>query len=377
MKKYVAFIACFLVMSMAALAAAASTADVRSITKSQKKVEIEYPFMIKGTASVNEKINAAIGSAVLKLTEEADKAGGGKIAYVIRKSDAALISMSLVMTPKQGQEYSKCLTFDRNNGNVRPLSYYYQNAEVLRRSADALKYLYDVPAAKGRTVPDEYYVDEDKNIIGLYHAGTLLAKSEGEIEINLSAADPLEIIANMDAEEQETITPPPVYSGPGPKGKITGTDVRMRSAVGLGSEVLDYFELNEVVKVIKSATAGGRKWINVGRANGTEGWVAAEYCETSADVPAENTETAAKEEAAAPAAEQKTVAVAEKTGQITGTDVRMRSEANLQAEILGYFDNGEKVTILGTASGSGREWTHVRRGNGSEGWVASEYCTEL
>ena len=54
------------------------------------------------------------------------------------------------------------------------------------------------------------------------------------------------------------------------------------------------------------------------------------------------------------------------TGVIAGTEVRMRGE------VLGYFDKGEKVTILETKEG----WHKVKRANNAVGWVSGQFCKE-
>ena len=53
-----------------------------------------------------------------------------------------------------------------------------------------------------------------------------------------------------------------------------------------------------------------------------------------------------------------------------GTEVRMRKDGNLNGEILGYFDKGEKVVVLETKDG----WHKVRRSNGVTGWVSADFC---
>ena len=351
MKKVLAFVLCSLFVLFQSVAFAGITTDVvREVTKTEKKTTISYPLVVKGIAGANEKINSVIGTTVDSLTNEAATLGGGAISYDIKKCDDALLSMTITLTPKQGVEETKGLTFERATGNERNISYYYNAQELSHRSVDGLKYLYDYDAKKGIENPDEYYVDEDNNIIGIYHAGAVLDKSEGEIEVNLSASDPV--------VETAPVTPPPAYQGDGNKGTITGTEVRMRSNPSLNDgNIVGYFEKGEVVKVNKSDVGDGLKWYNVERTNGTSGWVAADYCSVS---------------------DSAKVAVAEKDkkGKIVGTEVRMRSDPSLNGDILDYFDNGEEVTILDAASGSELEWTKVKRANGNVGWVASAYCKE-
>lgn len=60
-------------------------------------------------------------------------------------------------------------------------------------------------------------------------------------------------------------------------------------------------------------------------------------------------------------------------GQIRGTDVRMRGGPSTDDEILGYFDNREYVSILGSMDG----WYHVRRADGTECWVSGDFCKQI
>lgn len=46
-------------------------------------------------------------------------------------------------------------------------------------------------------------------------------------------------------------------------------------------------------------------------------------------------------------------------GTIIGTEVRMRKGAGTDTEILGYFENGEKVEVLKSNVNEGRKWYEV------------------
>ena len=61
---------------------------------------------------------------------------------------------------------------------------------------------------------------------------------------------------------------------------------------------------------------------------------------------------------------------AQRTGTITGTEVRIRAGASKTSQILGYYEKGEVVTVLEIA----QQWTKVMRGNGQIGWVSNDYC---
>ncbi len=81
-------------------------------------------------------------------------------------------------------------------------------------------------------------------------------------------------------------------------------------------------------------------------------------------------ETSKKNDSKSQKAETAETVNGDKTGVITGTEVRMRDAGNLNSSVLGYFDKGEKVAILESKNG----WYKVRRANGKEGWVSADFC---
>lgn len=142
-------------------------------------------------------------------------------------------------------------------------------------------------------------------------------------------------------------------------GTIIGTEVRMRKGAGTNTEIIGYFDDGEKVEVLKSNVNEGRKWYEVNRQDGTQGWVAGEYCRVPEGslIPSETR-------------------LQDRKGKIIGTEVRMRSDPN-QTDVLDYFEKGEVVTILDAADGGGLHWTRVERENGDIGWVASDYLQEI
>ena len=141
-------------------------------------------------------------------------------------------------------------------------------------------------------------------------------------------------------------------------GTIIGTEVRMRKGAGTNTEIIGYFDDGEKVEVLKSNVNEGRKWYEVNRQDGTQGWVAGEYCREGSLIPSETR-------------------LQDRKGKIIGTEVRMRSDPNQNADVLDYFEKGEVVTILDAADGGGLNWTRVERENGDIGWVASDYLQEI
>lgn len=180
--------------------AADASGAVKTLTRTENKVTVECPQVTGGSRAADEKINRALSSQAASFASEASTLGGGKVHYDVHKSDGELISFTLVMTPNMGVEESLGMTFDRKTGDLRPLSYYYTKNQLAGLAQNGLQYLYDVDPAKLQTLPDTYYVDKDGSLIGVYHAGAVLDKSEGEIEINLSAA-------GMDADGNVTAAP--------------------------------------------------------------------------------------------------------------------------------------------------------------------------
>ena len=97
-----------------------------------------------------------------------------------------------------------------------------------------------------------------------------------------------------------------------------------------------------------SAQADGATWYKVQRSDGSTGWVSADYCSLGSS----------------------------STGTISGTDVRMRASYSTDSDVLGYFDNGESVTILDDVTSNGQRWLKVQRSDGSVGWVAADFVAE-
>ena len=134
---------------------------------------------------------------------------------------------------------------------------------------------------------------------------------------------------------------------------ITGSEVRMRSSAGLDGSIIGAFERGESVEVLGSTRADGMTWYKVTRSDGSTGYVAADYCSLgSGDSPSST------------------------AGTITGTDVRMRASYSTDSDVLGYFDNGETVTILDDVTSRGQRWLKVQRSDGSVGWVSADFCAQ-
>jgi len=63
---------------------------------------------------------------------------------------------------------------------------------------------------------------------------------------------------------------------------------------------------------------------------------------------------------------------------IRGTEVRMREEPNTNCNVLGYFDNNERIYVYGYLgidynSKLPNGWAYVKRANGQVGYVAAQF----
>ena len=491
--------------------AADASVSIKTITRTENKVTVECPQVSGGSRSADDRINRALSSQVASFVSEASTLGGGKVHYDVHKSDAELISFTLVMTPNMGVEESVGMTFDRKTGELRPLSYYYTQDQLAGLAQNGLQYLYDVDPAKLQTLPDTYYVDKDGSLIGVYHAGAVLDKSEGEIEINLSAAgmdadgnvteapiDHSSAASEENASGQETAvsgTVKPAGSAAG-AGESTGQGlarIRARLAAKEKAQAEAKAQADAKVKAkaekaakakaeeqarleaqakadaqaraearakaraearAKAEEAARKEAAKAAKVEAAEKKRTAEAAASSLTAakritkPAEQApdrpltvkekvaaiqaqeakEEAAREEArmkelvaikeaaekraaeekarreaeeraaeearreAEAAAEAERQAEAQRqaeaaraaaaldtdvsgAGVITGSEVRMRSSAGLDGSIIGAFERGESVEVLGSTRADGMTWYKVTRSDGSTGYVAADYCS--
>lgn len=500
---------------------------VKTVTSTQNKVTVECPQVVGGSKSADEKINRVLSSQVASFASEASTLGGGKVHYDVHKADGDVISFTIVMTPNMGVEESQGMTFDRKSGQLRPLSYYYTDDQLHVLAENGLKYLYDVDPSRLQTLPDTYYIDKDGSLIGLYHAGAVLDKSEGEIEVNLSAAGvdedgnvvetPIAHPSDASAtavkqENHEEEVPAETGRGKGlanlqkraaarqkaaeekarkeaekqaakeqaakdeeqldddsqAKADISRLAAKYRAAKAADAKLDAQIAADQKAQLAQEAAAkkaaaekakrDAREKAEAEKARARaaelrkEAAAAAKTAveakketkpeakaetkvetqarpmtvkEKVAMIQAEEARKEAEEEAArmkqlvaireaaekraaeekarqeaaaraaaeerarqeearrqaeaeAEAARQAASAVDYDTsgsGVITGTEVRMRSGAGTDYNVIGAFDNGENVQVLGSAQADGATWYKVQRSDGSTGWVSADYCS--
>lgn len=323
--------------------------NIRSVTRNEALFDAEYP-MVYGLESeaAQDLINADIDKYVQQFyTEVEDTGNKGKLRYSIYKNANNTLSMTLKIENNTADKKKAVTTYGLNynlaTGKTIDLSSYYNKEAVLNRAQDGLKYVYKIEKDKTLLYPENYYIDTDDNVIAIYHAGVVADKALGEIEVDLTAADETRVKETPTTGMQEKLE----------EGTIVGTDVRLRQQPGLNTRIIGVLQDGESVRLGKQQMVDGLSWTYVVRKNNDSGWVATQYCKkTAEDAIVNNTEK----------------------GLIIGEDVRLRSEPNLNADILDLFAKGENIEIIERLNANDRDWCKVKRSNGSVGWVAAEYC---
>lgn len=140
------------------------------------------------------------------------------------------------------------------------------------------------------------------------------------------------------------------------KGVIIGNDVIVRKDPSTEHKNIGVFYKGDVVRVVGEEQSGSHTWYKIEYDNPNagliSGYVRSDFVNINPDASESDTTSSGK-------------------GIITGTEVRIRSGASTESEIMGYFNKGETVDILDTASG----WIKVKRSNGTVGWVYSQFCS--
>ena len=325
------------------------SANIRTVTRNEELFDAEYP-MVYGleNETAQDLINADIDRYVQQFyTGVEDSGNKGKLRYYVYKNANNTLSMTLKIEnntlAKKKTVTTYGLNYNLTTGKNLDLSNFYNKEAVLNRAQDGLKYVYKLEKDKTLLYPDNYYIDTDDNVIAVYHAGALADQALGEIEVDLTAAD----------ETRAKETPAVVGQEQLDAGIIAGTDVRLRQQPGLNSKILDVLQENEQVRLGKQQMVDGLSWTYVVRKNNDIGWAATQFCKKTVG---------------------KSVSDSIEKGIIVGEDVRLRSEPNLNSDILDLLAKNENVEITERLNANDRDWCHVKRSNGSTGWVAAEYC---
>lgn len=120
------------------------------------------------------------------------------------------------------------------------------------------------------------------------------------------------------------------------KGTITATNLNIRKEPKIDSESLGGYKQGEQVEILETKDGWGRT---------DKGWISLDYVKFE--------ETKAK-----------TVTEAGQTGTVTASGLYIRKEPNREAESLGWYSKGDKVTILEVKDGWGRT---------DKGWICLDY----
>lgn len=146
--------------------------------------------------------------------------------------------------------------------------------------------------------------------------------------------------------------------------EVTGSDVNLREGPGTEYAVMDCLPRGEIVTVSDRSNAS---WYCVNH-EGTVGFMSSAYLrilEEESDVLVYIGTETESEPAAAPVPETRA------DGVINAMYVRFRSGPSVEYSILGEYNKGTALTVIGHENG----WTAVIL-NGQSGYVCSDYVTE-
>jgi cell wall-associated NlpC family hydrolase len=136
-------------------------------------------------------------------------------------------------------------------------------------------------------------------------------------------------------------------------GTVTGNAVRIRSDASTDSSILDSVSSGTTLSV----TGVNGAWYQVSY-NGSTAYINSAYLSLSGSSASSATTSTT------------TSSTTSDTGTINATYVRLRSGPSTSHSILGTYNTGTVMTVLGTQG----DWYHVRY-NGTEGYVYKPYLT--
>ena len=134
-------------------------------------------------------------------------------------------------------------------------------------------------------------------------------------------------------------------------GKITGSDVNMRSGAGTNSKIIKTLDKGTKVQI----TGVNGNWYAVS-CNGQNGYVCADYVSISSSSTKSSDNSGNKNTSSG------------QDGAVIGTSVRMRSGPGTSYSVLGTYSNGVTLKVLGSENG----WYKVSY-NGKTGYIKADY----
>lgn len=174
-------------------------------------------------------------------------------------------------------------------------------------------------------------------------------------------------VINQKPEQEPSVpetepTEPPAAEEPeenGVRGVVTGSDLRIRTGAGTNYDIVGLLQIGDRVTITERKTVGSMEWGKIDK-----GWISLTYVKLDEpkeeEVPEETVPEETEPDADAPASN---------TGKVKVNDfLRIRSDAGLNAAIVGYYGPNAAVTILETKTVSGTTW-----GRTDKGWISMEY----
>jgi N-acetylmuramoyl-L-alanine amidase len=128
-------------------------------------------------------------------------------------------------------------------------------------------------------------------------------------------------------------------------GTITVDSLRVRNGPGLNFQTIASLNKGNQVQILES----NENWIKISLNRNAVGWISSEFV-SSSNGQATTTESSTT------------------TGTVSADTLNVRSQASLQAAVIGKLQKGEKITILT----SNQEWTQIDF-RGQKAWVSSEF----
>ena len=209
------------------------------------------------------------------------------------------------------------------------------------------------------------------SIVGYLNVGTQVSITEktttgsmqwGKIPQGWISLDYVQLSGNTDAAAKRT-------------GTVNVQEwLRIRTGPGTSYTVSGYMKPQEKVEISEQRTAGGITWGKTAK-----GWISMDYVilDPIAETPAETTTPAEPEETTVPS---ETAVPSESTeptqAPLTGVKtivadcLRIRSDAGIENNIVGFLYYGAKAEVLETkADATGMVWGRI-----SQGWISMDYA---
>lgn len=141
------------------------------------------------------------------------------------------------------------------------------------------------------------------------------------------------------------------------KGTVSteGSKLRIRTAPSTASAIAGYLSDGDRVEILEKKTVNGTVWGRV-----SKGWISLDYVKLDGSSSSGSTNA----QPSSPETSQTT------TGTVTLTSGRLnvRSGAGTNNKIVGYLNNGTKVTILETTMVGNVKWGRIE-----QGWICMDY----